>query len=83
MSDQPQNPPAFPHSPAEDRHGNALSFGETGMSLRDYFAGKALICSLSHEKNMVCLGGHQLDQIKNIAEDCYLMAEAMLKARGK
>ena len=49
--------------------------------LRDKFAGDALIATLSHEKNMVCLGAGQTDEIYSMAQDCYLMAEAMLKAR--
>ena len=51
----------------------------TGMSLRDYFAGQAL----------TNLAGQRLSTTKNktdfpdIAEQCYLYADAMIKERNK
>lgn len=49
--------------------------------LRDEFAKAALVASLSHLQNQVVLGSGTAEGIKQIAEDCYLMADAMLLAR--
>ena len=51
--------------------------------LRDKFAGDALIAMLTHEKNICLVGGNDLKGIYEMARDCYLMAEAMMKARGE
>lgn len=45
---------------------------ETGMTLRDYFAAKAMELQLWHNED---------DSYSNHADRCYLMADAMLKAR--
>jgi hypothetical protein len=69
-----KNPPAFPVS-----HGMALVAGlqnAYGMTMRDYFAAKAMkgICnSRSHSE----LKGHAIAS----AKVAYEMADAMLKAR--
>lgn len=47
-----------------------------GMTLRDYFAAKAMQGLLSHNSN-----GNASD--KNIAEWAYSQADAMLRARGE
>lgn len=54
--------------------------GNSGMSLRQWYAGQALIGALSHEKNMVCLGGGDKVAMKNIADDCFDMADMMIAA---
>ena len=46
-----------------------------GMSLRDYFAGEALIKRGFNVR--------PYDNTDEVAKDCYKMADAMLKARGK
>jgi len=46
----------------------------TGMTLRDYFASQALAGAIS---NPVWDGV----KTKTIAEDCYVMADAMMEAR--
>ena len=65
------NPPAFPMTGFETRNGQGIqSVHHTGMTLRDYFAAKAMqkmIWNLSEDE-------------KN-AKDCYEIADAMLKAR--
>lgn len=43
-----------------------------GMSLRDYFAGQALLMEVEDDLSFV-----------DTAEDCYKMADAMLEARTK
>ena len=52
-----------------------LAEGEHGMTLRDYFAAKAMQSLLmSDYSGKVCPG---------VAIDAYQMADAMLKARGE
>lgn len=78
----PENPWAFPHPPYKSEDGHVMTYGEFGMTLRDYFAAKIAAASFSHEKNMVCLGGGNAKAVNAIAEDAYTMADAMLKARA-
>ena len=66
--------PAFPTENA--RQTGPSSWHEEGMTLRDYFAAKALQGLLSHNSN-----GNASD--KNIAEWAYSQADAMLRARGE
>ena len=60
------NPQAFPHG--DPTHG-----GEQGMTLRDYFAAKAMQADITD-------GRHE-DQFAWCAERAYKMADAMLRAR--
>lgn len=67
--------PAFPRMP------NPLNIeGERGMSLRDYFAGQALMGLLSGNDDYTNVpvgeGVHN-----HVAKNCYAFADAMLKAR--
>jgi len=64
------NQPAFPFV-AEDETGSMINMG---MTLRDYFAAKAMQSFLSKASAMTCP-----DEI--IAQDAYNAADAMLKAR--
>lgn len=71
------NEPAFPVYPRLEGNITKEVKGAVGMTLRDYFAAKAMvgvlsggICQLSHSKNRILL-----------AENSYLMADAMLKER--
>ena len=61
--------PAFP---ATEDHG--LNYGMFGMTLRDYFAAKAMQSYLTH------LQGAEMLEIQ-LAEYAYSIADAMLKAR--
>jgi hypothetical protein len=62
------NEPAFPTETA---------FGyQFGMTLRDYFAAKAMQAML---ENSEC----PLAPLTEIPQACYKMADAMLKARGE
>jgi len=61
---QMTNAPAFPDG-----------LGKKGMTLRDYFAAKAMQAEMSKWKD-----GHE-DGYEGIAELCYCMADAMMKAR--
>ena len=66
------NPPAFPSS---------IDNGETvkymlGMTLRDYFAAKAMQAILNEDPNY-----HQKYEFLDLADFSYKCADAMLKAR--
>ena len=69
MSDTKTGGPAFPTTKPLDSWGDP----NQGMTLRDYFAAKALQGLLAGSLKSVELGV--------IAGDCYKMADAMLKAR--
>ena len=62
--------PAFP-APAGVTH-----ITEQGMSLRDYFAGKAMQAILSEDPDY-----HQKYEFIDLADFSYQCADAMLKAR--
>lgn len=73
MSEIKDGRPAFPSPEWSDAHGNVVP-AEYGMSLRDYFAAKA----------MQALVGAEFRQEFTTEEDAsyaYKMADAMLKAR--
>ena len=78
------NESAFPTGIITDNKGVVIG-GSNGMSLRDYFAAKAMngIMMYSVEWNST---GKPADQIslnifKDMAQDSYAIADAMLKAR--
>ena len=54
----------------------------TGMTLRDYFAGKALEVSIQQAKDYYGVDYYSVEQ-KYVAKWCYEMADAMIKAREK
>lgn len=62
--------PAFPAS------NEANVNGQTGMTLRDWFAGQALAGEMACE----VVGNGQMTQV---AERCYMIADAMLAEREK
>ena len=67
-----KNPQAFPST--EEYWYEEVKTGETyypGMTLRDYFAGQALIGMLSKDLNF-----------DSMIKQCYNIADAMLKERG-
>ena len=71
------NPPAFPFpTEATQRGHDGTREGEPGMSLRDYFAAKALQGQLADS----LIRPHGFDEL---CENCYKWADAMLKAREK
>ena len=73
MSNKETGGPAFPVFP-ETAGGHAAAF--QGMTLRDYFAAKALTVYWSGPDAL-----EASDDIHAIAGWCYCMADAMLKAR--
>lgn len=65
---KPNNPPAFPSQIGDRPH--------QGMTLRDYFAAKAM------QSVMVGEGYRMYHTPEALAQLSYLMADAMLKQRG-
>ena len=61
--------PAFPCESYGLKNGKETTVPAQGMSLRDYFAGQALVGMLASNSRSWC------------AEDSYVYADAMLKAR--
>jgi hypothetical protein len=71
---KPHNPPAFP-STAYTAAGHSINGSEFGMTLRDYFAAKAL-------QGVLSLWKYQGDEYHIAAGAAYSLADAMLKARN-
>jgi len=81
MSDKkPNNPPAFPctKSAVNDLTGEYFKYDSPGMALRDYFAGKVLQGELASQGSDYTVAPNIQDAV---AEKCYKLADAMLKAR--
>ena len=71
------NPPAFP-SGNDVTIGDWKSHGHSGMTLRDYFAAKAMQALLRQYPD------HLMNSpASEVASDAYSMADAMLAARGQ
>lgn len=70
---EPSNPQAFPVALEETQ------FAEFGMSLRDYFAAKAMQGLISNTNNSL----DSYDQLKSLSKDAYDIAEAMLQEKSK
>jgi len=66
--------PAFPFT----QDGFIFKKGNQGISIRDYFAAKAMLGILQAR-----VDGLHPEDLKNVAEDAYLIADSMLKAREK
>lgn len=84
MINKPENPPAFP-DPCNAHPGAHPPDCEKGMTLRDYFAAKALqeairIEESRHKNSEVLAYG---DYPARSARRAYDIADAMLKERGK
>ena len=77
-TEQPASGPAFPCHPdvipRRDRD-------YVGMSLRDYFAAKAMTACYAEYCAHANVQGYEEDWKMGVALDSYAMADAMLKAR--
>jgi len=62
------------HTKMEQAFPNPHRTDMTGMSLRDYFAAKAMQAELT---------GYQGEWYDRVAKEAYKMADAMMKARGQ
>jgi len=76
MSDRNDGGPAFPAEIDLEYYSAPSTRHEAGMSLRDYFAAKALQGFLAERSLPASEAGR-------LASDCYAMADAMLKARAE
>ncbi len=70
--------PAFPCEQHETLSGTWNQTFEPGMSLRDYFAGQALQGLLAADARY----GGRTDNRDALANDAYVTADAMLRARA-
>ena len=82
--------PAFPRPASEYTKSGTLPDGndaineQEGMTLRDYFAGQALIGIMSNDPLLVVLINKNLDDpFGAVAEKCGKQADAMIKERNK
>ena len=69
--------PAFPR-PASEAHQHGMHKPQEGMTLRDYFAAKALVGLL--DAALVAADEHDIDK-EDVCMYCYEWADAMMKAR--
>lgn len=76
MTERNDDGPAFPHT--SPRPPNANYFGSSGMSLRDYFAAKAMQGALAYSADDGSVLGEELGRM---ARWSYQAADAMLAAR--
>ena len=67
--------PAFPSANAVTV-GEYVSSGHSGMTLRDYFAAKAMQGELACQRDE-----YEWHDINKLAVHCYRVADSMLKAR--
>lgn len=75
MPDKPKNPLAFPRPRGEG--GGAYNDGQSGMSLRDYLAAKALQGLLAADATY----NKRTDDRDALTRDAYAYADSMLKIR--
>ena len=79
--------PAFPCDRimiASDGEKPAFVLTSAGMSMRDYFAAKAMsIMWDAYDKGYCGLNNNDAPNVQIIAEGAYQMADAMLSARGE
>lgn len=80
--------PAFPRPASEGHHvhdGEHIhGYGEqSGMTLRDWFAGQALIGQLSGDQTEEAPSHEVMADAESFASSAYIYADAMLKAREK
>jgi hypothetical protein len=71
------NQPAFPST-----FHNGWGEPETGMTMRDYFAAKAMQGQLSILENVMALAREQI-KLEDVCIAAYEVADAMMKARSE
>lgn len=78
---------AFPQSGVVKLSGtletSSSLLGGSGMSLRDYFAAKAMQGTIRRWDGYPFGGGQNSPQYKELAEEAYLIADAMVEERNK
>ena len=75
------NEPAFPHLRRHVGDDTYEQLAEGGMTLRDYFAAKALPAIYKDACECARVDGWPDDWRDEVATEAYEMADAMLKAR--
>jgi hypothetical protein len=70
---------AFPSEQSECQDNTWNQTFDPGMSLRDWFAGQALVGLMSGS----CMRPSALDEFEYMAKQLYQVADAMLKERAK
>ena len=94
MTDKPENPPAFPsHAEVAEKnipfgndmvaHTPAKTILNDGMTLRDYFAAKALNCWTIDSEDLKKMMAGDFMANDFVAAKCYEIADAMLAARSQ
>ena len=78
MTDTNTGGPAFPNEGF-----NGWGKPQEGMTLRDYFAGKAMQAVLTSPILMAAVGSKGGSATQHIAKQSYEMADAMIKARSE
>ena len=73
-----QEPMAFP---SENDEGKYYNWIEQGMTLRDYFAAKAMQGMMSDRDHQLGAWDNYVDWHKNLTSQAYQIADAMMKAR--
>jgi len=84
MAKKPQNPSAFPqHGWSENPETIKRMETQGGMTLRDYFAAKAMhgFIAGSYKDILRSVGSGNVESV--ISEGAYVFADAMLKQRSK
>ncbi len=72
--------PAFPTGTWEyDGQGNVLPYQQVGMTLRDYFAAKAMAAYVSG--HIAHYGHESYWDVDSLSSQAYRLADAMLRAR--
>lgn len=75
---------AFPYSGVHSFQGRGgITVDDRGMSLRDYFAAKAMQAIVRRYDGHSFGGGSESPQYKELSDDAYCIADAMLKARDQ
>jgi len=77
MSDKTGGP-AFPTPEHRDHNGDIVEYAESGMTLRDYFAAKAMQGFCGNDWPVHCD-----ESVSRLASFAYMMAGAMIAAREK
>lgn len=82
MSDKNDGGPAFPFGQVSEVTGQVVNgYHNDGMSLRDYFAAKAMQGDLANSDGGYLSLNATAEQLYKNASTYYRMADAMLKAR--
>ncbi|MDT0176901.1 hypothetical protein Q9R34_12735 [Enterobacter sp. BRE11] len=75
--------PAFPYSGVHKAEKENQIIDSHGMTLRDYFAGKAMQSVIHRYEGMGFGGNADSPEFIDVAEQAYFMADAMIAARGQ